>query len=1425
MPASPPARPARVTSFHALTRAFLGRFFDHDITGGADDLTLSFMWLLAFLAMPGVILPILQAWAVSWNGHGVDGGWILTAKLHGVDALRVTARADKALYLGYAAVASAAVTAISWSSLLLDRRDSLILGPMPIRPATVVMSKLAALAIYVGAVTLAMNALSSVVFGSLLATGNSIAFALRGIAAHAVASCGIGAFVVLAMAGIQSVALAVLGPRRVARASTSMQAAVAIAIAMSLFALPVVNGAMNATLFGTAGARPWLLHTPVAWFLGLYEWMLGGADPVMLNLARTAGVATAIAVIWGLVAFPLGYRRLIRDGADAGPRRHSLCDRVLVALLPRLIGFRAPVTRAIAQFLLATFIRVERHRYVLATAVGLSIAWALPAWTAHGGSTPPSADLALYAVPFSTIVFVLAGVRVALSLPSDLSGGWIFELAPPSAIQARVAVRRTVLAFAAAPVLLIVAIVDTALWGGAFAARHLLVVAPTACVLGEMLLWGMTGVPCTSPWRPERANLRAWWPLYLLAFAAWTQGIPRMGFFASRSLAATMALSLVLWLVAAALRRVSDGRIVPLPIHRDEPDVEPVSLRERATDLFRELPRWPRDAWHDTPFALRRLRAAPLFSLFAIVTLAVGIGATAAAYSGMRSLSSARLGFASADRVLAIQRYDFRGVRPAHLSWPDYEDLARSQTVFSGLSAWTMLPTSVAGNRSAEIIAVEAVSGGGFDVVGVHPAIGRAIMADDDRLDAPPVAVLSDALWRAQFGAAPGAIGASVRIGGRAFAVIGVAPASFQGVQQQNLLRASAWIPLAHAPAMFQTVGFRLDRNNRSHDWLRVLGRIRSDATEAAAVAQINGIGQQLDRGAPVTGSTRNEAARRWTAIRAVDAVNSQASPVIGFIVYVSLPALVLLVACSNLANLVLSRDVARQTELALRHALGGSRSRLIREQLIDSVVLAVIGAASGIGVARLLLGTVAGVVLRTFGAQPQYRVDASVSPAVIGAATAAACATVIIAGLAPALPLTRNVFRRALAASGMTAVPFWQGRARVITVQMAISTGLLLVAGLFMRQLVSDLHRTGHTDLGRVGLAVLPLGAQQLDEAAGRRAVERVLSTARNSAGVESLAAVSLTGRDFTTPLSVETSAPGRPFATAGRARFSDLIIASPQAFAVLGLPIRFGRGFDDRDAAGAEPVAVIGARLSRTLFGIDDSTGRQLLLKDRRSGAQGSDGVTERRIIGVTDDWDVQSSASGAATVFVPLAQDYASDLAIVARALSGDAATAAALVRQIVHDADPGVAIGFSGTAEVAANQSGRMFGLIASLAGTLAMLAVALAMAGLYGVLQHLVERRTREIGVRVALGASTREIIAMVMRDGLRPVAAGLVLGLVTATLLRLAMQPFFQRAIAAFDGAVLIMAVTPLVPAAILACYVPARRAARVSPSEALRQV
>jgi hypothetical protein len=500
----------------ALTRAFLARFFENEITTGTDDLKTSFFWLMSFLAVPGFFMPAGMAFT-----------WQVVASVQGPDVLRVISRGDKAFYVGFAMVACAVVSAIAWNSLLTDRRDGLILGALPVRPSVVVVARLAALGLYVVLVAVAMNVLASLSFGFLLAGYDTRMFIVRGVLAHFIASFAAGVCVLLSVAGGQGLVLAALGPRRFSRISPLLQLCLVAVIVVGFLMLPVINVSVVDTLKQSGPeARPWILGMPPLWFLGVYEWVLGTDDPVLLGLARTAGVALIAGLAATVASYPVAYRRVmvavIEDaGANAGDRPARRISRLVTVWTGR-----RPAVRAVSQFLLATFGRVERHRFVIAAAIGTAVAWGLPSWMSVVSDHPAAPRADVLSLPLSSMLFLVVGLRIAASLPSDPKAGWLFEVTPPPRRDARSAMERTMFAFGVLPVALLFVPLYWTLWGREVALTHMLVSLAMGVVLIEAALLRLSGMPCACPWNPEGVNLGRWWAAYVLGFVLFTGGAP-----------------------------------------------------------------------------------------------------------------------------------------------------------------------------------------------------------------------------------------------------------------------------------------------------------------------------------------------------------------------------------------------------------------------------------------------------------------------------------------------------------------------------------------------------------------------------------------------------------------------------------------------------------------------------------------------------------------------------------------------------------------------------------------------------------------------------------------------------------------------------------------------------------------------------------
>ena len=543
----------------ALARAFFVRFFESEITTGTDDLKQFFFWLLAALAIPGLFIPWIMAFE-----------WQLLALIEGPEMVRIASRAEKTFYLGFSMIAAGMLAAVAWSSLLPDRRDTLILGALPVRPRVVVQAKLLALAAYVGLVVAGMHAAGSIFWGSILGDKVSLLFSVRGVAAHFIASSAASMSVVLAVAATQGLTLSLVGPALFRRMSTVLQVVVVGSMVLGLAALPTMNTAIVQTLSGGPRSQPWILSLPPVWFLGLYEWLLGTSDPLLLELARRAVLTIAVTTLATLVSYPLAYQRLMASMVEMGSEPRNRIARVLHAILVQSAG-RRPGAQAAAAFFTATIARVDRHRFVLAISVGLAIAWGLPGLRAFVPSARPAPEL--LALPMAIMMFLTAGLRVAASLPSDVRAAWLFEVHDLSRPDARLALERTMMMLGVVPAVALSTPIYWYLWGGAIAISHALVMTSLGVALVELLIWHSDGMPCGQRWTPARMDFGRRWPLHLALFLIVVWVIPRLeSVLFNRPYA--FALFVLFLIVIAACARYASARHRIIPVYED---VDPVA--------------------------------------------------------------------------------------------------------------------------------------------------------------------------------------------------------------------------------------------------------------------------------------------------------------------------------------------------------------------------------------------------------------------------------------------------------------------------------------------------------------------------------------------------------------------------------------------------------------------------------------------------------------------------------------------------------------------------------------------------------------------------------------------------------------------------------------------------------------------------------
>jgi predicted permease len=824
--------------------------------------------------------------------------------------------------------------------------------------------------------------------------------------------------------------------------------------------------------------------------------------------------------------------------------------------------------------------------------------------------------------------------------------------------------------------------------------------------------------------------------------------------------------------------------------------------------------------WRELRLSVRRLAATPLFAIFAVLSLAIGVGVTTAVYALVYDAVFPAGGLRDLDRLFYVMATTTSG--RANFTWAiargDFEELRRSSESVADLAAWTQTARPYVDGAVAEVFSAEAVTTNAFAVAGVPIASGRALQPPDDRPAGTFAMVVSHDFWQRKLGGAADVVGRTVQFGGRPFQIVGVTDRAFKGFGLAHIgANQCGWIPLSALAELYASPPAATRLDDHDDDSLSVFGRLRPGASMAAINAAVAVSGERLDLAFPFRTASAGEGRRRprrWSAMAVSDAFAAQYSAV-GLLALVSLIGLVVVVACTNLANLMLARGSVRRHEFAVRRALGASRWRLVREQTIESILLAAGGGVLAVIVARLLLYAIAAQVPPGF----DFQVPVELPSGVLGALGSTVCLTLLVFGLWPALQTTRADTRGALAAD--TGVVRWRTKRSLISLQVGVSAVFLFIAALCVESVVSDRNADPGIDIDRLALAMVNFDLHRQDEARARITMDRMLDLARREPSIEVAAITSnMPFEKWTLQASLSTT--DKPFKAANEGINTYVVAATPEIFRAFNLSLLKGRLFDAHDDAASGRVVVMSAQAARSVFGTADVVGRQLLL--RFYDAQSADAAT-LTVVGTLQDTDAGTIGSRrTGVIYLPLTQQYEPTVWLVGRT-SGDAPAVSGTLRSIIRHADPDLAVSLSGTGTYLLGWRYVQVRLLASVAGALAAFALLLSMAGLYGVLSHVVARRTREMGLRLALGATSGRVLRMILADGVRPVLAGLTIALVVGTLGRGVFRAIVARPIAIVDPVALALVPIPLLAAAFVACYLPARRASRVDPNVALRDL
>jgi predicted permease len=839
------------------------------------------------------------------------------------------------------------------------------------------------------------------------------------------------------------------------------------------------------------------------------------------------------------------------------------------------------------------------------------------------------------------------------------------------------------------------------------------------------------------------------------------------------------------------------------------------AVKDRTRDVGWET--HAENLWRDVWYAGRTLRRSPAFSTVVVLTLALGIGANTAMFSVVNAIMLRPLPVERPGELIALATTYPDSVE-AIFSYEAYRRFVVEGTQFAdAIAASSVRREAIAIDGPPEPVDLKWVSGNYFGTLGVPAAIGRALLPSDDRLPAgEPVAVLSDAYWTRRFGRDPAVIGRGFRLKAAAFTIAGVAPRGFFGETAGEA--PDMWIPLTAQPDAPSYLW-----RGHSTTWLGIVARLRSGVTLLRARAVLEAVyGRLRDEVAAGTDSreSRKSVLESRLAIADASAGSSRLRGPLSapLMILMAVVGLVLLIACANVANLVLARAATRRRETAVCLALGAARLRLVRRGIAEAVLLAFLG-----GVGGLLLALRGGPLLVALvsGALP-ISIDVSPDERVLWFTILVSAATAVLVGLLPAVRAARIDPLPALKIGGGPA----RGAVRValrrtlVVAQVAVSLILLVVAGLFVRSLLKLEDVDVGFDPDRVLLFELATSVdeRQLPVEARRNLYRELLGRAESVPGVRA-ASASFTGlftrETWRNAITVQGFVP-RPGVTPR----SFVNVVTPRYFDVVQMTVRRGRGFTDGDHETAPKVAVVNEAFARQFFGGADPIGKQVGLCS--SNPCGTPPERMMEIVGVTDDAKyVDLREEKRTMLFLPFAQNNQSLHEVEVRS-TGEPAAVAATLHRAMTGLDSRLAIVGMVTLRDRVDTSIIAERLIAKLSAAFGVLALVLAAIGLYGVIAYVTSQRTGEIGIRIALAADRRDVRWLVLRETLTLVVVGVVIGIPAALAgARLLASQLYE--VGPSDPLAVSLSLATLFAAALIAGSLPARRAARVDPLIALR--
>jgi predicted permease len=818
--------------------------------------------------------------------------------------------------------------------------------------------------------------------------------------------------------------------------------------------------------------------------------------------------------------------------------------------------------------------------------------------------------------------------------------------------------------------------------------------------------------------------------------------------------------------------------------------------------------------WKDLRYGVRMLAASPGFTIVAVLSLAIGIGANCAIFSFADALLLRPLPVARPSEVLTVgSRSSFEAFNASSLvsSYRDYVDIRDRNKSFEGLAAFSYLTVGFASDPTAtpKIKMGMIASSNLLPLMGVEPTIGRTFRPDEDQVPGrDAVVVLGRTMWDQEFGSDAGVLGRSVRINGAAFTVIGVAPGSFTGMNQ--VVRSDFFVPLMMSPRVIndkKTASLEA-RDVRN---LRLKGRLRPGVSQAQAQSELTAIAADLERAYPVT--NKNQQFFVNTELQARVAEDPPDATLVAMLATLAIG--VLLVACGNVAGLLTSRAPVRAREMALRLAIGAGRGRVVRQLITESLLVAVAGGVLGLGVGY------AGMILFR---QIEIPTDLPIAlpfqmdRRALLFSLAVAVASAVIFGFVPAMQASRTDLTAIMKASDAVAPGRrrrW-GRAILASGQVAVSVVLLVVAMFMYRGFRQELlagpgYRTDHLTMMGFDTSLIrytDAQSQQFFQEIAERAravpgVKAVTMTTSIPMLNDTLGGVPIAPEGFQFP-------PGKENTETLASRIDEFY------FYAMGIPLVSGRNFSRRDDENAPRVAIVNQHLAQHYWPNQDPVGKRFRLKSA------NDAWVE--IVGVAKTSKyIFIAESPTDFLYLPYRQNTAQRMMLVAQS-TGDAAGLAAPLREVVHGLDVNMPLSNVRTmAQLYQMRAISIFNVLVTMIGAMGLMGLALSIVGLYGLVAYSATRRTREIGIRMAIGATAPTVLRMVLGQGVALALTGLVVGLAGSVGAGELLNAAFPGGNDQRDLMALVLVAPVVLAVTLLASYIPARRASRVNPMEALR--